>query len=32
MCEADGLDPWDALNECITDEAIAIDPDVWDKG
>jgi len=31
-CEADGLDPWAALNECIADEATAIDPEVWDKG
>jgi hypothetical protein len=31
-CEADGLDPWSALNECIADEAIAIDPKEWDKG
>ena len=32
MCEADGLDPWASLNECIADEAMAIDPEVWDKG
>ena len=31
-CEADGLDPWSALNECIADEAMPIDPEVWDKG
>ncbi len=32
QCEADGLDPWASLNECIADEAMAIDPDVWDNG
>ena len=32
MCEADGLDAWASLNECIADEAIAIDPNIWDKG
>ena len=31
-CEADGIDPWSALNECIADEAEAIDPEVWDEG
>ena len=31
-CERDGLDPWSELNQCIADEAVAIDPDVWDKG
>lgn len=31
-CEVDGLDPWAALNECISEEATAIDPEVWDKG
>lgn len=32
MCEADELDAWASLNECIADEAIAIDPNIWDKG
>ena len=32
MCEADGLDPWAELNECVADEAEAIDPEVWDEG
>lgn len=31
-CEAHDIDPWAALNECIADEAMAIDPEVWDKG
>lgn len=31
-CDADGLDPWASLNDCIADEAMAIDPEVWDKG
>ena len=31
-CAADGLDPWDALNECIAEEAQPINPETWDKG
>ena len=31
-CEADGVDPWAALNQCIADEALAIDPEDWDNG
>lgn len=31
-CQSNGIDPWSALNECIADEAIAIDPEVWDRG
>ena len=31
-CESHGLDPWAELNDCIADEAMAIDPNIWDNG
>tara|TARA_R110001606_G_scaffold380986_1_gene541855 strand:- start:291 stop:494 length:204 start_codon:yes stop_codon:yes gene_type:complete len=31
-CEIDGVDPWVLLNECIAEEAMAVDPEVWDEG